>query len=90
MNPLGVHPAHLSSHTAAALIFIHMGRYIPLKADLRERRMGEENRGREREDEGGIAGGGVSVVNRLVEIAGFGFRCWAPCDSELAENTFYV
>ena len=38
MNPLGVHPAHLSSHTAAALIFIDTGD-IPLKADLWERRM---------------------------------------------------
>lgn len=26
MNPLGAHPARLSSHTAAALIFIHMRR----------------------------------------------------------------
>lgn len=68
MNPLCAHPAHLSSHTAAALIFIHMGRYSS-ESWPRSSTDGEENRGKE-EDEGGTAGGGVYVVNRLVEMVG--------------------
>ena len=53
-------------------------------------RGGEGGRGRAREGEGGLAGGGVCVVNGSVEIAGCGFRCLAQWDSELAEDTFYV
>lgn len=86
MNPLGVHPAHLSSHTAATLIFIHIGRYFSESWPLRA-----TDRGRNRGREGGMAGGVVCTVNSLVKITGFGFRCWALCGWELAENScFYV
>lgn len=48
MNPLGVHPARLSSHTAAALIFIHMRRGSSESWPLRAMD-GGRNRGREGE-----------------------------------------